>query len=193
VDGDDRSQEKRVRRALDPLVGEAYVIGAKVEVGVVQVADPPAEGPPMADGEYALAVTPELLYLARLEPAPRGAGPQQHRLRLVESTMVMAFGGPPFHATLHLEHPATGRLIISLPAIEFAHRTELAYRVATGELSPVAHAELAVAPDPAPAVPQIPNPIPRLRARLRPRRNAARSERQKESPGERPPADPATH
>ena len=193
MDGHDRSQEKRVRRALDPLVGEAYVIGATVEVGHVQVAEPPVEGAPMAPGEYAFALTPELLYMARLDSGSRAPGPQQQRLRIVEATMAMAFGGPPFHATLHLEHPATGRLVISLPEIEFARRTELAYLVATGviEPTPIADPSAASGSDVAPA--PLPNPIPKLRARLRPRRAVPRPERQTGAPSARPPGDPATH
>ncbi len=40
--------------------------------------------------------------------------------------MAMAFGGPPFHSTLHFEHPAVGRLVVSLPEIRFATLTEAA-------------------------------------------------------------------
>ena len=193
MDGHDRSQEKRVRRALDPLVGEAYVIGATVEVGRVTVAEPPLEGSPMAPGEYAFALTEELLYLARLDSTTRAPGPQQHRLRIAEATMVMAFGGPPFHATLHLEHPATGRLVISLPEIEFARRTELAYLVATGVVEPTPHVDPSAASGSGPVLAPLPNPIPKLRARLRPRRAVPRPERQTDAPGGRPPGDPATH
>jgi hypothetical protein len=38
----------------------------------------------------------------------------------------MAFGGPPFHSTLHFEHPAVGRLVLSLDALQFATLTETA-------------------------------------------------------------------
>ena len=59
--------------------------------------------------------------------SPAGAvpmGPCHARLRLAEVEMAMAFGGPPFHSTLHFEHPAVGRLRRLAPRdrVRDAHR-----------------------------------------------------------------------
>jgi hypothetical protein len=71
-----------------------------------------------------------VLYLARSEAdgdsTADAPNPRHARLRLAEARLALAFGGPPFHSTLHFEHPAVGRLVVSLPAIEFATLTEQA-------------------------------------------------------------------
>ncbi len=89
------------------------------------VAAPPGE-PRLADGSYALALVDSVLYLARSGGDTPGAGPRHLRLRLAETQLAMAFGGPPFHSTLHFEHPAVGRLVMSLDALGFATLTEAA-------------------------------------------------------------------
>jgi hypothetical protein len=67
-----------------------------------------------------------VLYLARSDRSADASGPRDVRLRLAEAELAMAFGGPPFHSTLHFEHPAVGRLVLSLDALQFATLTETA-------------------------------------------------------------------
>jgi hypothetical protein len=92
----------------------------------ISVAAPPASEPRLADGVYAVALVDAVLYLARSDESRVAAGPRHVRLRLAEAGLVMAFGGPPFHSTLHFEHPAVGRLVLSLDALTFATHTEAA-------------------------------------------------------------------
>lgn len=99
---------------------------ARVEVATarVLVATHPDTSPGLADGRYALGLVGSLLYLVGVEDEPPNGGPRRARLRLAETDFAMAFGGPPYHSTLHLQHPVVGRLVISLDAIEFARHTE---------------------------------------------------------------------
>ncbi|MGZ4688130.1 MAG: hypothetical protein ACXVKA_01755 [Acidimicrobiia bacterium] len=99
---------------------------AEIAPARISVASPPPAEQPLPAGEYALALVDSVLYLARAEGDASSTGPHHARLRLAETQLAMAFGGPPFHSTLHLEHPAVGRLVVSLPAIEFATLTEAA-------------------------------------------------------------------
>jgi hypothetical protein len=126
-------QKRRLARALAGVVPKRDLSRAQIAPARIAVATPPEVDQRLADGEYVLALVDPVLYLARAEPnghAPRGSAPStpRHvRLRLAEARMAMAFGGqPPFHATLHFEHPAVGRLVVSLPTIELATLTEAA-------------------------------------------------------------------
>jgi hypothetical protein len=111
---------------------------AAIAPASISVATPPQVEPRIPDGHYVLALVDSVLYLARSDgdgpPAgPVATGPRHVRLRLAEAQLAMAFGGPPFHSTLHFEHPAVGRLVVSLPEIEFATLTENAvHRVRAG-------------------------------------------------------------
>jgi hypothetical protein len=119
---------KRERaRVLAGLVPKRDLLHAETASATIVVATHPHVHQPLAPGDYALALVDPVLYLARMngvDADPRV--PRHARLRLAEAELAMAFGGPPFHSTLHLAHPAVGRLVISLDAIEFAHLTEAA-------------------------------------------------------------------
>jgi hypothetical protein len=115
-----QGEKRQLGRALAQVVPKRDLARAEVTTARVSVASPPRTDRQLPEGRYALALVDAVLYLARID-----AGPPAHvRLRLAEAQLAMAFGGPPYHSTLHLEHPAVGRLVVSLPAIEFAALTE---------------------------------------------------------------------
>ena len=119
-------KRRRLARALTGVVPKRDLSRAEIAPARIAVAAPPSTELTLPDGEYALALVDAVLYLARSDRNGGGEGPRHARLRLAEAELAMAFGGPPFHSTLHFEHPAVGRLVVSLPAIEFATLTEAA-------------------------------------------------------------------
>ena len=92
----------------------------------ISVAAAPPGEPRLPDGSYAVALVDSVLYLARSDGDTPPSAPRHLRLRLDEAQLAMAFGGPPFHSTLHFAHPAVGRLVMSLDALSFATHTEAA-------------------------------------------------------------------
>ena len=130
-----QGQERRLARALAGVVPKRDLGRAEIARASISVAAPPPTVQPLPDGEYALALVDSVLYLARSDPdaKPHRPGPRHARVRLAEAQLAMAFGGPPFHSTLHFEHPAVGRLVVSLDALDFAILTEAAvHRVQNG-------------------------------------------------------------
>jgi hypothetical protein len=123
--GRERGRERRSARALARVVPKRELIRAEITTAHVLVASPPECAPGVPSGTYALALVDAVLYLARCDEAS-DAAPRQARLRLAEAELALAFGGPPHHSTLHFEHPVVGRLVVSLPTIEFATLTEAA-------------------------------------------------------------------
>jgi hypothetical protein len=125
-------QKRRLTRALAGVVPKRDLGRAVVAAASISVATPPLEERRLPDGDYVLALVDSVLYLARSDdnqgPIVEAPSPRHARLRLAEAQLAMAFGGPPFHSTLHFEHPAVGRLVVSLPAIEFATLTENAVK-----------------------------------------------------------------
>jgi len=124
-------QKRRLARVLAGVVPKRDLSRATIAPARISVATPPQAEPRLADGEYVLALVDSVLYLARSGATARPggtapAGPRHVRLRLAEAQLALAFGGPPFHSTLHFEHPAVGRLVVSLPTIELATLTEVA-------------------------------------------------------------------
>jgi hypothetical protein len=120
-----RLQQWRLGRALTGVMPKRDLARAELASAWISVATPPPSEPRLAEGVYAVALVDAHLYLARSDAAP-GGGPRHVRLRLAEARLAMAFGGPPFHSTLHFEHPAVGRLVMSLDALAFATKTEAA-------------------------------------------------------------------
>ncbi len=124
-----QGQKRRVGRALSGVVPKRDLVRAETATATISVATAPMTEQRLPDGEYALALVDSVLYLACVDcdappGSPLSSGPRHARLRLAEAELAMAFGGPPFHSTLHFEHPAVGRLVVSLEAIEFATLTE---------------------------------------------------------------------
>jgi hypothetical protein len=124
-------QKRRLARVLAGVVPKRDLSRARIAPASISVATPPEVEQRLPDGDYVLALVDSVLYLARSDrnghpSGPVPTGPVHARLRLAEVEMAMAFGGPPFHSTLHFEHPAVGRLVVSLPEIEFATLTEAA-------------------------------------------------------------------
>lgn len=126
-----KGQKRRLARVLAGVVPKRDLGRAEIASARIAVATAPQMDAPILDGEYVLALVDSVLYLARTDrngrpDAGAAPGPRHARLRLAEVQLAMAFGGPPFHSTLHFEHPAVGRLVVSLPEIEFATLTEAA-------------------------------------------------------------------
>ena len=123
-------QRRRLARVLAGVVPKRDLSRAQIVPASISVASPPRGEQRLPDGHYVLALVDSVLYIARSDrngaQATAGTGPRHARLRLAEVEMALAFGGPPFHSTLHFEHPAVGRLVVSLPEIEFAALTEAA-------------------------------------------------------------------
>lgn len=121
-------QRRRLTRVLAGVVPKRDLGRAEIAPASISVAIPPLDERRLPDGDYVLALVDSVLYLARSEagegPPASAPSPRHARLRLAEARLALAFGGPPFHSTLHFEHPAVGRLVVSLPAIEFARLTE---------------------------------------------------------------------
>ncbi len=121
-----RVQNWRLGRALAGVMPKRDLARAELAPAWISVAAAPPGEPRLPDGSYALALVDSVLYLARSDGDPQRAAPRHLRLRLAEAKLAMAFGGPPFHSTLHFEHPAVGRLVMSLDALTFANHTEAA-------------------------------------------------------------------
>lgn len=121
-----RVQNWRLARALAGVMPKRDLARAELAPAWISVAAAPPGEPRLTDGLYALALVDSVLYLARSDSDAAGSGPRHVRLRLAEAQLAMAFGGPPFHSTLHFQHPAVGRLVMSLDALTFATLTEAA-------------------------------------------------------------------
>jgi hypothetical protein len=121
-----RVQNWRLGRALAGVMPKRDLARAELAPAWISVASAPPGEPRLPDGSYAVALVDSVLYLAGADVD--GARSTHHRLRLglAEAKLAMAFGGPPFHSTLHFEHPAVGRLVMSLDALTFATHTEAA-------------------------------------------------------------------
>jgi hypothetical protein len=126
-----RGQERRqLTRVLAGVVPKRDLSRAHIAPARIAVAVPPSSEQRLREGDYALALVDGVLYLAcsdrHGDARARPGGPRHARVRLAEAQLAMAFGGPPYHSTLHFEHPAVGRLVVSLRSIEFANLTEAA-------------------------------------------------------------------
>jgi hypothetical protein len=121
-----RVQQWRLARTLAGVVPKRELARAELAPAWISVAAAPCDEPRLADGSYALALVDSVLYLARTDGDGAPSARHHLRLRLADVQLAMAFGGPPFHSTLHLEHPAVGRLVMSLDALRFATQTEAA-------------------------------------------------------------------